>query len=194
MAAGSVVDRVAGRSHALFPVAIGGEEGSALGHWVRREGAVATLEIGLGYGIATLFICEALLQNGAGGRHVAIDPHQVAAGPEHRTRFAGTGLDVLEEAELAPVGIRLLQPGGAARPHRAHRLPRRRHRAGRALGLMPPPRTAALCDPSRGGAAEERASPQPADPSVDGRGTLYRMRKAATGRARADAVQKRLAT
>jgi predicted O-methyltransferase YrrM len=103
LAAGSVVDRVAGGSHALFPVAIGREEGSALGHWVRREGAVAALEIGLGYGIATLFICEALLQNDAGGRHVAIDPHQFAAGPEHRTRFAGTGLDVLEEAGIRPL-------------------------------------------------------------------------------------------
>src|SRR4051794_22686041 len=103
LAAGSVVDRVAGRSHALFPVAIGGEEGSALCDWVRREGAVATLEIGLGYGIATLFICEALLRNGAGARHVAIDPYQFAAGPEHRPRFAGTGLQVLEEAGIRPL-------------------------------------------------------------------------------------------
>src|SRR3954470_6825901 len=91
LAAGSVVDRVPGGSHSLFPVAIGGEEGSALGHWVRREGAVATLEVGLGYGIATLFICEALLQNGAGGRHVASDPHQFAAGPEHRTASPARG-------------------------------------------------------------------------------------------------------
>jgi predicted O-methyltransferase YrrM len=61
----------------LFPVAIGPREGRALEHWVRREGALRTLETGLGYAISTLFICEGLLANGSGARHVAIDPYRL---------------------------------------------------------------------------------------------------------------------
>ena len=57
------------------PVAIGPEEGSALRDWIRREGALRTIETGLGYAVSTLFICEGLLANGPNGRHVAIDPH-----------------------------------------------------------------------------------------------------------------------
>jgi predicted O-methyltransferase YrrM len=70
----------------LFPVAIGPLEGSALHDWVRREGALRTLETGLGYAISTLFICEGLLANGSGARHVAIDPYRL------------DGLQTLEEA------------------------------------------------------------------------------------------------
>jgi predicted O-methyltransferase YrrM len=58
----------------LRPVAIGPEEGAALREWVVREGARRTLETGLGYAVSTLFICEGLLANGPGARHVAIDP------------------------------------------------------------------------------------------------------------------------
>jgi predicted O-methyltransferase YrrM len=58
----------------LAPVAIGPVEGAALREWVRRERAERTIETGLGYAISTLFICEALLENGPGGGHVAIDP------------------------------------------------------------------------------------------------------------------------
>jgi predicted O-methyltransferase YrrM len=65
---------------------------------VRRENAWQTLEIGLGYGIATLFICDALLSIGSSGKHVAIDPYQVTGLDHHRTRFAGVGLQLLEEA------------------------------------------------------------------------------------------------
>jgi predicted O-methyltransferase YrrM len=83
-----------GSRHSLFPVAVGAAEGEALREWVEREGASRTIEIGLGYGIATLFVCEGLLANGdAAARHVAIDPYQA-------TRFAGCGLQFLEEAGL----------------------------------------------------------------------------------------------
>jgi predicted O-methyltransferase YrrM len=44
---------------------------------------LTTLETGLGYGIATLFICEALLANGPDG---------------HRTTYFGVGLQILEDA------------------------------------------------------------------------------------------------
>jgi predicted O-methyltransferase YrrM len=83
---------------AFHPVAIGAEEGLALREWVRAEGALRTLETGLGYGIATLFICEGLLANGPDGRHVAVDPYQLEGLPGHRTAFAGAGLRILEEA------------------------------------------------------------------------------------------------
>jgi predicted O-methyltransferase YrrM len=82
----------------LFPVAIGLEEGLALRDWVRREGARQTLETGLGYAVSTLFILEGLLGNDGDVRHVAADPYQLAALPGHRTRYAGVGLETLEDA------------------------------------------------------------------------------------------------
>jgi predicted O-methyltransferase YrrM len=60
----------------VLPVAIGADEGAALRDWVRREGARRTIETGLGYAVSTLFICEGLLENGAGARHVAMDPYR----------------------------------------------------------------------------------------------------------------------
>jgi predicted O-methyltransferase YrrM len=77
----------------LFPVAIGPKEGAALRSCVRREGAVRTLETGLGFAIATLFVLEGLLENGPGAEHVACDPYQFAS-----PKFLGAGLEALEEA------------------------------------------------------------------------------------------------
>jgi predicted O-methyltransferase YrrM len=92
---GTAVARSDGTLHRLFPVAVGPAEGKALREWVRRERASRTIEIGLGYGIAALHVCEGLLGSGdAAARHVAVDPHQA-------TRFAGCGLQLLEEAGLA---------------------------------------------------------------------------------------------
>ncbi len=89
---GTAVSRSDGSVHSLFPVAVSGAEGEALRDWVRREGAVHTIEVGLGYAISTLFICEGLLTNGdPTARHVAIDPNQ-------GTRFADCGLQFLHEA------------------------------------------------------------------------------------------------
>ena len=96
--AGSVVARADGRPRELFPVAIGPAEGAALRDWVRREGALRTLETGLGFAISTLFICEGLLENGADARHVAADPYQFSGLPMHTTTYAGVGLQTLEEA------------------------------------------------------------------------------------------------
>jgi predicted O-methyltransferase YrrM len=99
-AAGTVVAHEDGMRRELFPVAIGLEEGLSLREWLRRERALATLETGLGFGISTLFICEALLANGPGGKHVAADPYQFSGLPEHRTTYVGVGLQILEEAGL----------------------------------------------------------------------------------------------
>lgn len=92
---GRLVSRADGSVHELAPVAIGAAEGEALARWVRQERASCTIEVGLGYAVSTLFICEALLETaGAEASHVALDPQQ-------RTRFASCGLQVLKDASLA---------------------------------------------------------------------------------------------
>jgi predicted O-methyltransferase YrrM len=90
----TVVSRPDGTVHDVFPVAIGASEGAALRDWVEREEARATIEIGLGYAMASMFICEGLLAAGPlSVGHVAIDPFQ-------QSRFGDCGLDTLEKAGL----------------------------------------------------------------------------------------------
>lgn len=92
---GTAVARLDGSAHTLFPVAVGAAEGEAIRSWVIRERAARTIEVGLGYGISALFVCEGLLANGnPDARHVVIDPYQ-------DTRFAGCGLQFLDEASVA---------------------------------------------------------------------------------------------
>ena len=92
---GTAVARSDGTLHILFPVAASPSEGEALRDCVVRERAARTIEVGLGYGISALFICDGLLTNGAAGsRHVAMDPHQ-------DTRFANCGLQFLDEGGVA---------------------------------------------------------------------------------------------
>ena len=72
-------------------------EAEALRGWVEREGATRTIEVGLGYGVSALAVCEGLVRNGHDGAcHVVVDPFQ-------ETRFEGRGLRLLEEAGLAPL-------------------------------------------------------------------------------------------
>ena len=92
---GTVAARSDGTVHRLFPVAVDAAEGEALREWVARERATRTIEIGLGYGISALFICEGLLRTGGpAASHVVLDPYQA-------TRFGNCGLQVLEEAGVA---------------------------------------------------------------------------------------------
>jgi CTP:molybdopterin cytidylyltransferase MocA/predicted O-methyltransferase YrrM len=87
----SVIERLVTDGTA-FPVSVSRAEGEALRRWVTGERAAHTVEVGLGYGLSALFICEGLLLNSrAEPRHVVIDPYQ-------QTRFAGAGLRVLEDA------------------------------------------------------------------------------------------------
>ena len=58
---GEVVARSDAGVHSIFPVAIGAREGDVLQAWTGREGARRTIEVGLGYGVAALFICAAEL-------------------------------------------------------------------------------------------------------------------------------------
>jgi predicted O-methyltransferase YrrM len=96
IAEGTVVARSDGTFHELFPVAASAAEGEALRGWVAREGATLTIEIGLGYGISALHVCEGLLANAgeAAARHAVIDPYQA-------TRFSDCGLQLLEEAGVS---------------------------------------------------------------------------------------------
>jgi predicted O-methyltransferase YrrM len=95
---GTVLARADGRDRELFPVSISESEGLALRDWVQREGAVRTLETGLGFAVSTLFIFEALLANGTKVRHVASDPYQLSGLPTHSTTYVGSGLQILEDA------------------------------------------------------------------------------------------------
>ncbi len=84
-----------GTRHDLFPVAASAAEGEALRGWVVREGATRTVEVGLGYGVSALHVCEGLLADvDTAGRHVALDPSQA-------TRFSGCGPQFLEDAGVA---------------------------------------------------------------------------------------------
>ncbi|MCK5862244.1 MAG: class I SAM-dependent methyltransferase [Candidatus Hydrogenedentes bacterium] len=58
-----------------FPVSLPREDGNALYDVVIGTKSTTTLEIGMAYGISTLFILQALQENG-GGYHTAIDPYQ----------------------------------------------------------------------------------------------------------------------
>jgi predicted O-methyltransferase YrrM len=92
---GSAVAQSDGTVHSLFPVAASAAEGEALRGWVLREGARQTIEIGLGYGISALHVCEGLLANAdPRARHLVIDPYQAM-------RFSNCGLHFLEEAGVA---------------------------------------------------------------------------------------------
>jgi predicted O-methyltransferase YrrM len=89
---GTAVARSDGTIHDLFPVAASAAEGEALRDWVLREQATRTVEVGFGYGISALHICEGLVMNsGKNPRHVVIDPNQA-------TRFSNCGLQFLDEA------------------------------------------------------------------------------------------------
>jgi predicted O-methyltransferase YrrM len=93
---GTGVSHADGATRRLEPLAISPAEGEALRGWVVGEGAARTIEIGLGYGISALFVCEGLLESGGpDARHVVVDPYQA--------RLGDCGLQVLEEAGLMPL-------------------------------------------------------------------------------------------
>jgi len=88
---GSVRAALDGTQHDIFPVAIDLAEGMALQRWVRAEQPSSVIEIGLGYGFATLNALSALLSLGdETARYFAIDPNQAA-------RFSNIGVDSLYE-------------------------------------------------------------------------------------------------
>lgn len=95
VAASGRVTAADGTEHRIFPVAVSPQQGAALRDLVVAEGASKTIEVGLGYGISALYLCEGLLTVGsADPRHSAVDPYQW-------TRFAGIGLQLLDQAGVA---------------------------------------------------------------------------------------------
>lgn len=64
-----------GKSIDPFPTSVPFETGALLYDLVRTEGLKKTLEVGMAYGLSTLFICQAHRDNGIGS-HTAIDPNQ----------------------------------------------------------------------------------------------------------------------
>ena len=67
--------------------------GTILYHLIRDHKLTKTLEVGFAYGLSTLFICQALADNGQGA-HIAIDPYQ-------DRKFRSIGLLNIERAGLS---------------------------------------------------------------------------------------------
>lgn len=78
-----------------FPTSIPFETGMALYHLVRKHKPGKTLEVGMAFGLSTLFMCQALKDNGS-GLHTAIDPFQ-------STSWRSIGILNIERAELKEV-------------------------------------------------------------------------------------------
>jgi predicted O-methyltransferase YrrM len=66
-------------------------EGAFLQELVASVRPETSLEIGMAYGVSTLFICEALERAGSGARHIVSDPFQLSL-------WRGIGLQNLERA------------------------------------------------------------------------------------------------
>lgn len=91
---GTAVSRADEKEHTVFPVAVSPKEAAWLRDWVCCEKPLKTIEIGLGYGVSALHICEGLLLNGdQADKHIVIDPHQ-------DWRFSHLGMQHLEDATV----------------------------------------------------------------------------------------------
>lgn len=64
-----------GALHSHYCSSVTFQAGTLLYELVREVKPVKTLEVGMAYGLSSLFICQALADNG-GGHHTAIDPYQ----------------------------------------------------------------------------------------------------------------------
>jgi predicted O-methyltransferase YrrM len=84
------------QTNSLLKSAIPFDQGMALYNWIRHTEARHTLEVGMAYGLSTLFICQAHLDNGKHGHHVAIDPKQ-------STDFRSIGLLNIQRAKLMDI-------------------------------------------------------------------------------------------
>ena len=91
---GSVKD-ADGRSYPHDVSSVTFEAGQLLYEFVRAHKPLKTLEVGMAYGISTLFICQAHRDNGC-GHHTAIDPYE-------GTTFKSVGLLNIERANLKDV-------------------------------------------------------------------------------------------
>ncbi len=92
----------------VFPWTISAEAGRFLYEMVQQEKAVRTLEVGMAYGLSTLFIAQAHLDRGE-GEHVVIDPCQQA-------EFLSIGLDNVRRAGLERIVHFMGEPDYVALP------------------------------------------------------------------------------
>lgn len=71
----SVVEDAKGNHINPFPTSIPFKTGAILYHFLRNHNLHNTIEIGMAYGLSTLFLCQAHDDKGS-GHHIAIDPVQ----------------------------------------------------------------------------------------------------------------------
>ena len=89
-----IVRGESGTLHSISPASITADRGAFVRDICIAEGATRTLEIGMAWGMSTLFILEALLENGAEpGAHLAIDPYE-------SIEYHGAGRRNLKDAGL----------------------------------------------------------------------------------------------
>lgn len=96
------------RSPAPMDVYIPREQGDYLYSLVRALRPSVTLEVGMANGLSTLFIAQALRENGH-GRHIAIDPFQLSD-------WGGAGLTLLQNAGLDSLVNLIQKPSHQAIP------------------------------------------------------------------------------
>ena len=77
--------------HPSLPVHIDAAEGLFVGDIIRKVEAATTLEVGMAYGVSTLYICDALASLGHPVNHIVMDPFQ-------STMWRGIGLHNVREA------------------------------------------------------------------------------------------------
>jgi predicted O-methyltransferase YrrM len=96
--ADAVVDED-GVAHSIGSVSLTADRGNFLSDLCQREGARSVLEIGMAWGLSTLFLLRALLANAAApGAHIVIDPFQTV--DFHRAALASVrrlGLEAMVE-------------------------------------------------------------------------------------------------
>jgi predicted O-methyltransferase YrrM len=102
------VEDADGNRHEAFPASIPYEDGMALYNVVRHTGAKRTLEVGMAFGVSSLFILQALDEN-HGTQHTSIDPWQ-------EKWWYRTGLANVRRAGFGRLHRFFLAPSYAAMP------------------------------------------------------------------------------
>lgn len=103
-----------GKPREAFPASLNYDDGMALYRVVRDAKATRTLEVGMAYGVSSLFIMQGIDENG-GGQHVSIDPWQAkwwedigvhtvsrAGYAKYHTLHRGPSYEVMPELVKAP--------------------------------------------------------------------------------------------
>lgn len=102
-----VAPDVDGGTVPVLPHALPRADSDGIAALVVREQARRTLEVGIGIGVGTLAVCEALLELGVEGGHVVVDPFDFGNDVAVRT---------LRDAGVEPMVTRLREPSQTALP------------------------------------------------------------------------------